>query len=51
MAGIFIGVIFFLISQTLGFAGMIYDVPPLLVAWSPVILLGAAIVFLYRRYL
>ncbi|MGD9295923.1 MAG: LptF/LptG family permease, partial [Chromatiales bacterium] len=51
MAGIFIGVIFFLVSQTLGFAGMIYDVSPIVVAWSPVFLLGAAIVFLYRRYL
>jgi lipopolysaccharide export system permease protein len=51
MAGIFIGVIFFLVSQTLGFAGMIYDVSPLVVAWSPVLLLAAAILFLYRRYL
>ncbi|MDX1344383.1 MAG: LPS export ABC transporter permease LptG [Sedimenticolaceae bacterium] len=51
MAGIFIGVVFFLVSQTLGFAGMIYDVSPVLVAWSPVILLGVAIAFLYRRFL
>jgi lipopolysaccharide export system permease protein len=51
MAGILIGVVFFLISQTLGFAGIIYNVSPVLVAWSPVVLLGIAIVFLYRRYI
>jgi lipopolysaccharide export system permease protein len=51
MAGILIGVVFFLISQTLGFAGIIYNVSPVLVAWSPVVLLGIAIVFLYRRHI
>lgn len=50
MAGILVGVLFFLISQTLGHAGVIFDVSPILVAWTPVALLGVAILFLYRRY-
>ncbi|MEJ2322113.1 MAG: LPS export ABC transporter permease LptG [Gammaproteobacteria bacterium] len=50
IAGIMIGVLFFLVSRTLGFAGMIYDVSPIAVAWLPVVLLGIAIAFLYRRY-
>jgi lipopolysaccharide export LptBFGC system permease protein LptF len=51
LVALLIGVVFFLMSQTLGFAGMIYDVSPVVVAWSPVILLAVAIGFLYRRYL
>ena len=50
MAGILIGVVFFLVSKTLGYAGVAFDISPVVVAWAPVALLGIAIAFLYRRY-
>lgn len=49
MAGSIIGVLFFLVSKTAGFAGVVYDVSPLLVAWLPVLLIAGATAWLYRR--
>lgn len=49
MAGSITGILFFLVSKTAGFAGVIYDVSPILVAWIPVVLIAAATAWLYRR--
>ena len=49
MAGSITGVLFFLVSKTSGFAGVVYDVSPLLVAWIPVLLIAGATAWLYRR--
>ncbi len=49
MAGSITGVLFFLVSKTAGFAGVVYDVSPLLVAWIPVLLIAGATAWLYRR--
>ncbi len=49
MAGAIIGVLFFLVSKTAGFAGVVYDISPLFVAWMPVLLIAAATAWLYRR--
>ena len=49
MAGAIVGVLFFLVSKTAGFAGVVYDVSPLLVAWIPVLFIAAATAWLYRR--
>lgn len=51
MAGSITGVLFFLVSKTAGFAGVVYDASPLLVAWIPVLLIAAATAWLYRRLL
>lgn len=51
MVGSITGVLFFLVSKTAGFAGVIYDVSPLLVAWIPVLFIAAATAWLYRRLL
>lgn len=51
MAGSITGVLFFLVSKTAGFAGVVYDVSPLLVAWIPVLFIAAATAWLYRRLL
>jgi lipopolysaccharide export system permease protein len=49
MAGSIVGVLFFLVSKTAGFAGVVYDVSPLMVAWIPVFIIAAATAWLYRR--
>ena len=49
MAGSITGVLFFLVSKTAGFAGVVYDVSPLLVAWIPVLIIAGATAWLYRR--
>ncbi|HBH36508.1 MAG TPA: LPS export ABC transporter permease LptG [Gammaproteobacteria bacterium] len=49
IVGAITGVLFFLVSKTAGFAGVVYDVSPLLVAWMPVLLIAAATAWLYRR--
>jgi lipopolysaccharide export system permease protein len=51
MAGAITGVLFFLVSRTAGFAGVVYDMSPLLVAWLPVLFIAAATAWLYRRML
>jgi lipopolysaccharide export system permease protein len=51
MAGAITGVLFFLVSKTAGFAGVVYDMSPLLVAWLPVLFIAAATAWLYRRLL
>lgn len=49
MAGSIVGVLFFLVSKTAGFAGVVYDISPLLVAWIPVSIIAGATAWLYRR--
>jgi len=49
MAGSIVGVLFFLVSKTAGFAGVVYDISPLLVSWIPVSIIAGATVWLYRR--
>ena len=49
MAGSIVGVLFFLVSKTAGFASVVYDVSPLLVAWIPVLIIAGATAWLYRR--
>ncbi len=49
MAGSIVGVLFFLVSKTAGFAAVVYDISPLLVAWIPVSIIAGATAWLYRR--
>ncbi len=47
--GVIIGLIYFLFSETLSDGGAVYQLPPVLVAWAPTLLLSLAVYVLLRR--
>lgn len=47
--GILIGVVFYIVNQTLTSSGQVYALPPLLVAWTPTVLLAGITLYALRR--
>lgn len=47
--GVLIGVIFYIINQTLTSSGQVYALPPLLVAWTPTVVLAGITLYALRR--